>query len=47
VVGHRTLEFIDPEDHPDAISSWMDMQRVPGSRRQQRRGGLSRSGEWQ
>jgi len=46
MVGRRTLEFIDPEDHQRAISSWMDMLRIPGSRRRVRLRHRHRDGSW-
>jgi diguanylate cyclase (GGDEF)-like protein/PAS domain S-box-containing protein len=46
IVGHRTLEFIDPEDHHRAITNWMDMLRVPGSRRRVRLRHKHRDGSW-
>ena len=46
MVGHRTLEFIDPEDHQRAISNWLDMLRVPGSRRRVRLRHRHRDGSW-
>jgi diguanylate cyclase (GGDEF)-like protein/PAS domain S-box-containing protein len=46
LVGHRTLEFIHPDDHQRAISSWMEMLARPGSagrvRLRHRRG----TGDW-
>jgi diguanylate cyclase (GGDEF)-like protein/PAS domain S-box-containing protein len=32
MVGRRSLEFMEPEDHKLAIANWMDMLRAPGSR---------------
>jgi diguanylate cyclase (GGDEF)-like protein/PAS domain S-box-containing protein len=46
MVGHRTLEFIDPDDHARAITSWMDMLRAPGSRRRVRLRHKHRDGSW-
>jgi diguanylate cyclase (GGDEF)-like protein/PAS domain S-box-containing protein len=46
VVGRRTLEFIDPEDHQRAIANWMDMLRVAGSRRRVRLRHRHRDGSW-
>ncbi|MBV8717059.1 MAG: sensor domain-containing diguanylate cyclase [Chloroflexi bacterium] len=46
MVGQRTLQFIDPEDHPRAISNWMDMLRVPKSRRRVRLRHRHQDGSW-
>jgi diguanylate cyclase (GGDEF)-like protein/PAS domain S-box-containing protein len=46
LIGRRTLEFLDPEDHPRAIASWMDMLRAPGSRRRVRLRHRHRDGSW-
>ncbi len=46
MVGHRTLEFLDPEDHQRAIASWIDMLRAPGARRRVRLRHRHRDGSW-
>jgi diguanylate cyclase (GGDEF)-like protein/PAS domain S-box-containing protein len=46
MVGRRSLDFIDPEDHQRAITNWMDMLRVPGSRRRVRLRHRHRDGSW-
>ncbi len=46
MVGHRSLEFIDPEDHAPAIANWMDMLRAPGSIRRVRIRHRHRDGSW-
>src|SRR5207237_1053927 len=46
MVGHRTLEFLDPEDHQRAIASWIDMLRAPGARRRVRLRHRHRDGTW-
>jgi PAS domain S-box-containing protein len=46
MVGRRSLEFLDREDHARAISSWMDMLRSPGSRRRIRVRHKHRDGSW-
>jgi diguanylate cyclase (GGDEF)-like protein/PAS domain S-box-containing protein len=46
MVGRRTLDFLDPEDHPRAISSWMDMLRAPGDRRRVRLRHRHKDGSW-
>lgn len=47
MVGQRTLEFIDPEDHHLAIASWMSMLRgVAGSRHRVRLRHRHRNGAW-
>ncbi len=46
MVGHRSIEFVHPEDHPSAISTWMDMLRTPLSRRRVRLRHRHRDGSW-
>jgi diguanylate cyclase (GGDEF)-like protein/PAS domain S-box-containing protein len=46
MIGQRSLHFIDPEDHQAAISHWMDMLRVPNSRRRVRLRHRHRDGSW-
>jgi diguanylate cyclase (GGDEF)-like protein/PAS domain S-box-containing protein len=46
MVGRRTLDFLDPEDHPRAISTWMDMLRAPGDRRRVRLRHRHKDGSW-
>jgi diguanylate cyclase (GGDEF)-like protein/PAS domain S-box-containing protein len=46
MVGRRTLDFLDPDDHPRAISAWMDMLRAPGSSRRVRMRHRHKDGSW-
>jgi len=46
MVGHRSLEFIDPQDHAQAIDNWMGMLRMPGSPRRVRLRHRHRNGSW-
>jgi len=46
MVGRRSLEFIDPEDHGRAIANWMDMLRSPGTRRRVRFRHRHRDNSW-
>jgi diguanylate cyclase (GGDEF)-like protein/PAS domain S-box-containing protein len=46
MVGQRSLQFLDPEDHGAAISNWMDMLRHPGSSRRVRIRHRHRDGSW-
>jgi diguanylate cyclase (GGDEF)-like protein/PAS domain S-box-containing protein len=47
MVGHRSLEFIHPEDRPRAIANWMDTRSAPGVGRRVRLRHLHRNGSWQ
>ncbi|HEU5034704.1 MAG TPA: sensor domain-containing diguanylate cyclase, partial [Mycobacteriales bacterium] len=42
----RTLDFLDPDDHTLAISSWMSMLAEPGSRRRVRLRHRHADGSW-
>jgi diguanylate cyclase (GGDEF)-like protein/PAS domain S-box-containing protein len=46
LVGHRSLEFIDPEDHGHAISNWMGMLRLQGAASRVRLRHKHRDGSW-
>jgi diguanylate cyclase (GGDEF)-like protein/PAS domain S-box-containing protein len=46
MVGTRSLDFLDPEDHPRAISNWIEMLRAPGARRRQRIRHRHKDGSW-
>jgi PAS domain S-box-containing protein len=46
LVGHRTTEFIHPEDHERAIAIWMEMLARPGSTRRTRLRHRNREGSW-
>jgi diguanylate cyclase (GGDEF)-like protein/PAS domain S-box-containing protein len=46
MIGRRTLDFLDAEDHPRAISTWMDMLRAPGDRRRVRLRHRHKDGSW-
>jgi PAS domain S-box-containing protein len=46
MVGHRSLEFVHPEDSARAISNWMDVRSAPGTARRVRVRQLHRSGSW-
>jgi diguanylate cyclase (GGDEF)-like protein/PAS domain S-box-containing protein len=46
MIGHRSLEFIDPQDHARSIENWMDMLRTPGARRRVRLRHRHKNGSW-
>ena len=44
--GHRSIEFIHPDDHALAIDNWMDMLASPGPGRRVRLRHRRRDGSW-
>jgi diguanylate cyclase (GGDEF)-like protein/PAS domain S-box-containing protein len=44
--GHRSLDFIHPDDHPLAIDNWMQMLAAPGPGRRVRLRHRRREGSW-
>jgi diguanylate cyclase (GGDEF)-like protein/PAS domain S-box-containing protein len=46
LVGHRSIEFIHPDDHALAIDNWMDMLTSPGPGRRVRLRHRHRDGSW-
>ncbi len=46
MVGHRSLEFIHPEDHTLALESWFELLGAPGPSRRVRLRHKARSGAW-
>ena len=44
--GHRSIEFIHPDDHALAIDNWMDMLSSPGPGRRVRLRHRRRDGSW-
>ena len=46
LVGHRTLEFIHPEDHDAGIAAWMCMLETPGANPPVRLRHRRRDGSW-
>ncbi|HWX95788.1 MAG TPA: diguanylate cyclase, partial [Solirubrobacteraceae bacterium] len=46
LVGHRSLEFIHPDDHALAIDNWLQMLAVPGPGRRVRLRHKRRDGSW-
>jgi diguanylate cyclase (GGDEF)-like protein/PAS domain S-box-containing protein len=46
LVGHRSLEFIHPEDHALAVDNWVQMLAVPGPARRIRLRHLRHDGSW-
>jgi diguanylate cyclase (GGDEF)-like protein/PAS domain S-box-containing protein len=46
IVGHRSLEFIHPDDHGLAIDSWAMMMAEPDALRRVRLRHRSRDGQW-
>jgi PAS domain S-box-containing protein len=46
LVGQRALDYIHPEDNEEALTSWMEMLAVPGSKRRWRGRHIRRDGSW-
>lgn len=46
MVGHRSIEFIHPDDHALAIDNWMEMLASPGPGRRVRLRHRRRDGSW-
>jgi diguanylate cyclase (GGDEF)-like protein/PAS domain S-box-containing protein len=46
LIGHRSLEFIHPDDHPLAVDNWVQMLAVPGPARRVRLRHRRRDGSW-
>ncbi len=46
MVGHRSLEFIHPDDHALALENWFELLGAPGPSRRVRLRHRSRSGAW-
>jgi diguanylate cyclase (GGDEF)-like protein/PAS domain S-box-containing protein len=46
LVGRLSLEFLHPDDHQRAITSWMDLMHRPGSSRRVRVRHLRADGSW-
>ncbi len=46
LVGHRSLEFIHPDDHGLAIDNWMQMLARPGPARRVRQRMLAKDSSW-
>jgi diguanylate cyclase (GGDEF)-like protein/PAS domain S-box-containing protein len=46
MVGHRSLEFIHPEDHARSIANWMDTRATSGAGRRVRLRQRHRDGSW-
>jgi diguanylate cyclase (GGDEF)-like protein/PAS domain S-box-containing protein len=46
LLGHRSLEFIHPDDHPLAVDNWMQMLAVPGPARRVRLRHRRSDGSW-
>ena len=44
--GHRSIEFIHPDDHPLAIDNWMEMLANPGPARRVRLRHRHQDGSW-
>jgi diguanylate cyclase (GGDEF)-like protein/PAS domain S-box-containing protein len=45
-IGHRSLEFIHPDDHALALENWFELLATPGPSRRVRLRHRSRSGAW-
>ena len=45
-IGHRSLEFIHPDDHDQAINTWMDVLGKPGGTARARIRHQHRDGRW-
>ncbi len=46
MVGHRSLEFVHPDDHPLALDNWMEMLARPGPSRRVRQRLRRKDGSW-
>ncbi len=46
MIGHRSLEFVHPDDHALAIDNWMQMLARPGPARRVRQRLQSKDGGW-
>ncbi len=46
VVGHRSLEFVDPEDHACAVASWIALMSAPSVRQRTRLRYKAADGSW-
>ncbi len=46
IVGHRSIEFMHPDDHALAIDNWMEMLASPGPGRRVRLRHRRRDGSW-
>ena len=46
MVGHRSIEFIHPDDHALAIDNWMEMLALPGPGRRVRLRHRRKDGSW-
>ncbi len=46
MLGHRSLEFVHPDDHALAIDNWMQMLARPGPARRVRQRLQTKAGDW-
>src|SRR5436305_8435322 len=46
LLGHRSLEFVHPDDHPLAIDNWMGLPGHPGPGRRVRQRRRHKDGSW-
>ena len=46
VIGHRTLEFVHPDDHEVGVANWMEMLDTPGRGHRVRLRHRHRDGTW-